>query len=771
MSDISTDAQSKRPPWQSPIALAVAALLLLAVCLALAIPQIAAPRGEAGTGWRAEQGAALIEELLGDGAPHPTGSAANDAVRARIVARLRAAGYTPAENQHFQCFARRRGSGCARLTNIVAVREGASADAPAILATAHYDSVPASPGVGDDMAGTAVMLALAERMASAPPSRNAMIFLFTDAEESGMRGAAAFAEQDPLMARVSVVVNVEARGVSGPSMLFETGPNNANLARFYAQHVRTPVADSMSYEIYRILPNDTDFSVYSIAGRNGYNFAFTGGASLYHSVRDDLAHIDRATLQHHGDNIFALAPALADADLATLQAESNAAYSNLPWGFSVWPAAWNAPLGALGLIALLAAIVFARRGLGWRGGAWAIGSLLLAPALLFVLGWLASYPLAIWPGAQSIDHPAPWPGRLALLATALVAVFGVGRLFAGRGDWRAHFFAAWLVLSGLALWIALVAPGAATTLLFPALITGVAALIGQVWRKALWPAALLGIAAIGYFWVSLFLSLEVVLGFPESAMRAVTLTPLVWALAPLAIAAASNARRAGTIALAAFAAGGAVCAAFAANAPAYTPERPRGMNIEYYDDRGREGATPHWQIQFMGPPDRAYLAANTISTTPQDYLRGGVQPAQRFARAAPQLDLAPPTFERTNIAIADGARVVSGVVRAGRNGVLRIAVGEDSGVLWLRAEGQQVWSREMVQDGARRIASFVGQNAEPLVIEIAFEAARPAPAFWLSERSALPDAAEARALTEARPADAAPIHDGDGAAVVVRVTP
>lgn len=733
------------------------------------MPQIEAPRAPAGTPWRGETGAAIIEDIVGDGAAHPTGSAANDAVRARIVSRLRAAGYEPIESSHFQCFSRRRGSGCSQLTNIVAVREGASANAPAILATAHYDSVPAGPGVADDLAGTAVILGLAEHLANAPPSRNAFVFLFTDAEENGLRGAAAFAERDALMQRIGVVLNVEARGASGPSMLFETGPGNANLVQLYARHVRNPVADSLSYEIYKILPNDTDFSVYSIAGLRGYNFAFTGSASLYHSLRDDLAHLDRATLQHHGDNVFALAPALADADLAALQSENDAAYTASPWGLSVWPASWNAPLAALAFAALIAAAFLARRGFGWRAWAWALAPLILAPLALFALGWLASYPLAIWPGAQSIDHPAPWPGRLALLAVAFVVAFGLGRLFAGRGDWRAHFFVAWFVLGAISLTLAILAPGAAASFLFPALLTGLAALIGQVWRRTLWPAALVGLAAIAYFWIGLFLSLEVVLGFPESAARAVMLAPIVWVLTPLVIATTTPARRAGTIALAALFAGGAVSAAFAAAAPAYTVDRPRGLNIEYYHASGEE--TPHWQAVFMGPPDNAYLAATGLDAALQPYQRYGTAPAQRYARAATPLDLAQPTFERTNIAIANGARVISGVVRAGRGGVLRIAVDENSGVRWLRAEGQDVWTRESMESGGRRLATFVGLGANPMVIEIAFEAARPAPAFFLSERSALPDVPEARAMRDARPAEAAPIHDGDGAVVVTRVTP
>ncbi len=96
----------------------------------------------------------------------------------------------------------------------------------AVLATAHYDSVPAGPGTSDDGAGAAVVVELA-RIFATRQTRNDVIFLVTDGEETGLRGATAFAEHHPLMARVGVVVNVEARGASGPSLMFETGPGNA----------------------------------------------------------------------------------------------------------------------------------------------------------------------------------------------------------------------------------------------------------------------------------------------------------------------------------------------------------------------------------------------------------------------------------------------------------------------------------------------------------------------------------------------------------------
>jgi hypothetical protein len=153
-----------------------------------------------------------------------------------------------------------------------------------------------------------------------------VIVVITDGEETGLRGARAFAERHPLMRRVGVVVNLEARGASGPSMMFETGPGNARLMDLFARAVARPSASSVSYEVYKLLPNDTDFSVYRKLGLSGFNFGFTNSAALYHSTRDNLQYLDRRSLQHMGEHAFEVTGVLADADLATLTAQSDASF-------------------------------------------------------------------------------------------------------------------------------------------------------------------------------------------------------------------------------------------------------------------------------------------------------------------------------------------------------------------------------------------------------------------------------------------------------------
>ena len=59
------------------------------------------------------------------------------------------------------------------------------------------------------------------------------------------------------------MLNFEARGTTGPPIMFETSRGNAGLAEAYAAAAPHPVATSFAVEVYRVLPNDTDFSVSS----------------------------------------------------------------------------------------------------------------------------------------------------------------------------------------------------------------------------------------------------------------------------------------------------------------------------------------------------------------------------------------------------------------------------------------------------------------------------------------------------------------------------
>ncbi len=116
----------------------------------------------------------------------------------------------------------------------------------------------AGPGASDDGAAIAAMLETVRALRSddqlrgGDQLRNDLVLLITDGEEDGLLGAAAFARQHPLARQRGVVLNWEARGVSGPSLMFETSRHNAALVELFATAAPYPNGDSSMVEFYRL---------------------------------------------------------------------------------------------------------------------------------------------------------------------------------------------------------------------------------------------------------------------------------------------------------------------------------------------------------------------------------------------------------------------------------------------------------------------------------------------------------------------------------------
>ncbi len=749
--------------FTGPLTTLLAVAAITALLLFTWQAQLTAPVQPSTTGFSSAHAFATLSRLLAEQQPHPAGSPENAVVRDRIVEELKAAGYTPEIQSAFQCSPPGRNPGCSAVENIIAVHKG-TGQGRAILATAHYDSVPAGPGVADDGAGVAVMLELARHLANQPPARNDVVILISDAEETGLRGALAFAEHHPLMKQVGLVVNVEARGTSGPSIMFETGSGNARLIDLFAGTVGRPVSNSLAYEIYKLLPNDTDFTVYKKHDLTGFNFAFIGSASRYHSRRDDLAHLDLNSLQHHGDNVFALMSKLIGADLGSLKSESDASYFDL-FGQTllVWPAALNLPIAALAFLAIIGLIVAHRDAFSWRAAGWSVLGFAAVPAFLFTAGWLLSFPLGVWPGVHPLDHPEPWPARIALAAAAILIALVVATLIGRRSDMRAGLLVNWLVLGAAAVACAAFLSGASYALVWPVLAVAVVGWIEMLGggKSALTVTAAVGFVAAAFFWLAHMLALEAVLGFNMSHIKLLALAPFALALAPVF----APSQRAWPAMIACGLVIG-VASFVAARVPAFTPDHPRALNLVYYDDRAARG--PRWLVPDA-PPDEAFLKATGFPAQDEDYLQAGLFKAKGRFKPAADLKLPTPTMTVRDVAARDGLSVLTGTLRAGRGGfAIGIGVAPGSGLRSLRLEGQDVLDAQRLAGKDPVIARVFGLGMRDVVFEITFDPRAPAKVVLL-ERSPLPDAQEARALTAARPNDAVPVHSGDGALIALPV--
>lgn len=289
-----------------------------------------------------------------------------------------------------------------RVRNVAARLNGKAGGSSAIVLAAHYDTTraAASPGAGDDGAAVAALLEVARVLASDPPTHD-VVFLITDAEEVGLLGARAFAKEHPWRDDAAVVINFEARGTRGPSIMFETSGRSSELVAAYAAAAPHPVTSSLSADVYRLMPNKTDFTIFRDEGMYGLNFAFIGGYADYHKITDDIAHLDPRSMRHHGVQALAMVRALDKLNLIAARSGGDSIYFNLFPGAAVirYPASLANLLALLALAActLATGLAWQRRLLTARGLVWgsaaAFGSILLTVAI----SWLAvRYLPAVW---------------------------------------------------------------------------------------------------------------------------------------------------------------------------------------------------------------------------------------------------------------------------------------------------------------------------------------------------------------------------------------
>lgn len=422
-------------------------------------------------------------------APHPTGSSENRAVREYLMRELTAQGANPqvqtatvvhpGEVKPFVA---------STLENVIGRVKGTTSG-KAILLMGHYDSAPTSPGASDDGAAVAALLETARALKAGPPLRNDVIFLLTDGEELGMLGARAFVNEHPWAKDVGLVFNFEARGTGGPSMMFETSPQNGWLIREFAESASHPFANSLSHEIYNALPNDTDFSITKRAGWPGLNFAYIAGLPHYHSHTDSLENIDERSLQHQGMNALAVARHFGNLDFSQPR-ERNAVYFNVPGGFLVhYSSGWTLPLALLTVIAFTGLVIlgFKRGLLTVKGIAFGLIALIvscIAASIVAMLVWALVRTLhrgyALIPWGDTYNSGLYRIAFVLLTIAIATAIYGWCRKRTSVANLTVGAMLGWLLL---AVASAILLPGGSYLLAWPLLFAIAGSAILFYWRE------------------------------------------------------------------------------------------------------------------------------------------------------------------------------------------------------------------------------------------------------------------------------------------------
>jgi len=663
---------------------------------------------------------------IGGKVPHPVGSAANHAVRERIVAHLEALGYDANVQRSFACNAHNT---CATVENIIARLPG-QLSGPSVLLCAHYDSVFAGPGASDDGTGVASLLEIA-RVVRTEKTRNPVTFLIDDGEEAGLLGAEAFVADRGAVEPIAAVINIEARGTSGPSVMFETSTNNRWFVPIVAHALPSPNTTSLYYSIYELLPNDTDLTVFKRAGLTGVNFGYVKNVVFYHTPFDDIDHVGMRSLQHHGDNALASLRALANTELRRKSNSDEVWFDVLGFFVVAWPAKWTMlfAIASLVLAIIAASILVREQEATAREIAIGIGAFLAAILAPAVIGFAV---MKILPRAKWIASPQ------ALVALGwIIGIFVALAVIAfarKRARFDAVFVAIAIVWNILALIVTIVITGASYGFLVPGLALAIATTLIATGNGNETALSVICAVVAAIIWFPFGVTLYDALGHD-----AIIVIALLLGLVTTTFAALFD-RISRAVALLAIVSC-VVCIVVTMSLPTATNERPRGLTVSYLDD----GTRTQWIATSSLPNMQPQRMFDWYAVMPQYY-----------AASAPKLVIAPVVVTRDGNSI----HVVS------QRGGDRISLAIHARVPSLRVNGvvpppRSARFRSYIAEGWTRVYTFGSE----MTVDVGSASAVDVVAMDYS--SGLPpegrDIAALRAAAHAVPSDS-----GDATITMVR---
>ena len=397
--------------------------------------------------------------------PHFVGSENHEVVVQYLIKELQKLGLETSVQEGFSFSNWGTLSPCGALSkskNILARIKGTNSN-KALLLLSHYDSAPHSfsHGASDDASGVATILeGVRAFLNSKKPHKNDIIILFSDAEELGLNGATLFATQHPWAKEVGLVINFEARGSSGPSyMLMETNGGNAGLVKeFAAADTKYPVSNSLMYSIYKMLPNDTDLTVFRQQKNiQGFNFAFIDDHFNYHTAQDDVNHLNTNTLAHQGTYLMPLLNYFSNANLYSTKNSSDNVYFTIPYTFISYPFDWVLPMVIIAFVLLLILLFIgiAKRIFIFmeilKGFIPLLGSLIFTGIITF-FGWKIA--LKVYPQYNDLLNGFTYNGHAYIAAFVLLALsicFAFYNFFSTKKVTMNHYVAplfVWILING-----------------------------------------------------------------------------------------------------------------------------------------------------------------------------------------------------------------------------------------------------------------------------------------------------------------------------------
>ncbi|RSZ55097.1 M28 family peptidase [Massilia atriviolacea] len=674
-------------------------------------------------------------------APHATGTPEIAAVRAYLLAELRAMGLQPEVQS---AFAAAPDSDAAGYVKNIVVRLPGTVPGKAVMLSAHYDSVASGFGAADDGASVAAILETLRILAAGAPLRNDVIVLLSDGEEAGLLGAEAFVAAHPWARQVGLALNFEYRGNSGPMLMFETSAGNGRLIEAFGG-LKQPVGNSLMFEIYKLLPNDTDLSAFKRGGLAGMNFAAMEGPTAYHTQLDRPEMLNQASLQHQGEIMLALSRHFGGADLGALKQADRIYFDVAGLGLVSYPAGAALPLAGLTLV--LFGIVLAR---AVRSGTVRRRRVLLSAVLLPLVALAVALACTLLWLAISATHPQ-YKGLMDMYNSHwywMGFVATAAGLFMALQSWLLRRFAlmelalgAATLWSGLLLITALMMPGASFLLTWPLVpvLAAYAFLLSARGRAISAPKRLLVLLAAATPGVMLFAPLlRILLIAMTTRLAGVVVFLLVLLLGLMFPLLVMLKRRFLSVALP-LAAGAALLAVGTATGQV-SAEQPNPNHLSYIVDgksdaiwMSSDAALDSWLKPILGP-------AATRRALPEVF---GAHARPYWTAPAPLLGVDGPTLELLQDEVVGDKRTVAMRISSVRGAPEVKVIVEGTEVLSASMHGQPVLKAK--RENWSMIA--YGLPAEGTEVQFAVKAGRPFVLRVIDRSYGLPASVPARDKT------------------------
>jgi hypothetical protein len=388
---------AQKPGLTVAIGAITAILALIAIGLYHAAPPDPLPSAVSATLFSSGRAMSHVRHIAQQ--PHPTGTPENAEVRDYLLAELKALGLDAQIQTALGVNGSERFASVGIVHNILARVPGRT-PGKALLLAAHYDSTPAGPGAADDGASVAAILETLRALKTQPALRNDLICIFTDGEEAGLLGAEAFVAEHSWAKDIGAVLNFEYRGNRGPVVMFETSQGNGKLVDGFATAAPHPLGNSLMYEVYKRLPNDTDMTVFKRAGIPGMNFAAIEGHTHYHTQLDRPEFLHEGSLQHQGEILLALAQHFGNVPLDNLRSEDSVYFDAPGLGLVNYSVSRVLPLCGAAILLFGAVSVLGLKSGELRAARMALGAL----EFLLVVPLLAGTCRLLWAGIRYL-HP------------------------------------------------------------------------------------------------------------------------------------------------------------------------------------------------------------------------------------------------------------------------------------------------------------------------------------------------------------------------------